>query len=85
LTQGASVQGSQPKQVLLENSATPLLRPEFTAGALRIERMLTVREVAGLLQVSTATVYKLCTSGRLSHVRVLNVIRVPAGALGSLR
>jgi excisionase family DNA binding protein len=40
--------------------------------------MLTVREVARLLRVSTATVYKLCTRGELVHVRVLNVIRIPA-------
>ena len=42
-------------------------------------RMLTVREVARLLRVSTATVYKLCTRGELGCVRVLNVIRIPAG------
>ena len=45
------------------------------------ERMLTVREVASALRVSTATVYKLCASGELAHVRVLNVIRVVASAL----
>jgi excisionase family DNA binding protein len=37
--------------------------------------LLTVREVARVLRVSTATVYKLCTRGELAHVRVLNVIR----------
>jgi excisionase family DNA binding protein len=45
--------------------------------------MLTVREVARALRVSTATVYKLCARGELAHVRVLNVIRIPEGVLGS--
>jgi excisionase family DNA binding protein len=38
--------------------------------------MLGVREVAERLRVCTATVYKLCASGALEHVRVLNSIRV---------
>jgi excisionase family DNA binding protein len=38
--------------------------------------LLTVREVAGRLNVSTATVYKLANSGKLPHVRVANAIRV---------
>jgi excisionase family DNA binding protein len=32
--------------------------------------------VAGLLGVSTATVYRLCEEARLRHVRVGNAIRV---------
>jgi excisionase family DNA binding protein len=46
--------------------------------------MLTVREVASLLKVSTATVYKLCARRELGHVRVLNVIRIPSEAVGTL-
>jgi excisionase family DNA binding protein len=46
--------------------------------------LLTVREVARVLRVSTATVYKLCTRGELAHVRVLNSIRINAEALLSL-
>jgi excisionase family DNA binding protein len=42
---------------------------------------LTVREVAARLRVSTATVYSLCESGALSHVRVSNSIRVCEEAL----
>jgi excisionase family DNA binding protein len=45
------------------------------------DRMLTVREVARFLRVSTATVYKLCTRGELAHVRVLNAIRIRVEAL----
>ncbi len=37
---------------------------------------LTVRDVAALLKVSTATVYKLCDHGELPHARVLNSIRL---------
>ena len=38
--------------------------------------MLTVKQVAKRLQVSTATVYKLCEKGELAHVRILNSLRV---------
>jgi hypothetical protein len=34
-----------------------------------------------MLGVSTATVYELCSEGRLLHVRVLNAVWVPAAAL----
>jgi excisionase family DNA binding protein len=45
--------------------------------------MLTVRQVAAILRVSTATVYKLCVSGTLSHSRVCNSIRVSPADLES--
>ncbi|MGA7740833.1 MAG: helix-turn-helix domain-containing protein [Polyangia bacterium] len=38
--------------------------------------LLTAKEVAARLRVCTATVYKLCASGALPHVRVLNAVRV---------
>ena len=38
--------------------------------------LLSVREVAASLRISTRTVYDLCASGRLTHVRVANAIRV---------
>jgi excisionase family DNA binding protein len=40
------------------------------------EHLLTVREVAGRLRVSTATVYALCQSSELPSIRVVNSIRV---------
>lgn len=46
--------------------------------------MLTVREVAKLLKVSTATEDKLCARRELEHVRVLNVIRIPSETVGTL-
>ena len=38
--------------------------------------MLSVREIAARLGVSTATVYSLCERGELPHVRVSNAIRI---------
>jgi excisionase family DNA binding protein len=45
------------------------------------EPLLTVGEVAARLRVSKATVYKLCTSGRLPAIRVLNAVRIAPTAL----
>ena len=39
-------------------------------------QLLKVAEVAKKLGVCNATVYRLCESGALSHVRVVNSIRV---------
>jgi excisionase family DNA binding protein len=41
-----------------------------------LERLLSVREVARILSVSMATVYKLCSRGELANVRVLNALRI---------
>jgi excisionase family DNA binding protein len=46
--------------------------------------LLTVREVARFLRVSTRTVYKLCDEGRLAHVRIANAIRVHSAAVVAL-
>jgi excisionase family DNA binding protein len=69
--------------MLLRGLVTPLLPENVTVRA-EPGRLLTVREVARLLRVSTATVYKLCARGELGCVRVLNVIRVPAEAITTL-
>jgi excisionase family DNA binding protein len=45
------------------------------------QRLLSVREAAGLLGVCTSTVYKLCAEGKLRHVRVSNAIRISEAAL----
>ena len=39
------------------------------------EKLLCVDDVASVLGVSAATVYKLCKAGQLAHVRVGNAIR----------
>jgi excisionase family DNA binding protein len=77
---GAGVQPSQPAGAVREDFATPSL-PENGGRHARSEQFLTVREVARRLRVSTATVYKLCARGGLAHVRVLNVLRIPAAAI----
>ncbi len=48
------------------------------------ETLLTIREVAAQLRLSTATVYKLCAQGELPHVRVLNSIRVAPAVLAEV-
>jgi excisionase family DNA binding protein len=48
------------------------------------ERMLTVREAARVLGVSTATVYKLCARGAPPHVRLLNAVRIAPEALAAV-
>jgi excisionase family DNA binding protein len=41
-----------------------------------IEQLLTVRQVATLLGVCRATVYKWAAAGVFPHIRIVNVIRV---------
>ena len=48
------------------------------------EWLLTVEQVAKLLQVCHATVYKLCEKGELAHVRILNSIRIASSDLSDL-
>jgi len=48
------------------------------------DRLLTAREVAARLRVSTRTVYALCEQGKLAHVRIMNAIRVEPAALAAL-
>jgi excisionase family DNA binding protein len=43
--------------------------------------LFTVREVAQLLRVSRATVYRLVSGGKLPHARVSNSIRISSEAL----
>ena len=48
-----------------------------------LQGFLTVREVAALLCVSRASVYKLCAAGDLPHVRVLGAIRIASPDLAA--
>ncbi len=47
------------------------------------ERLLTVVQVADVLGVCRATIYKLCERGELAHVRVSNAIRFERHHLGA--
>lgn len=64
--------------------AAGLLQAGSTQGELpRSPRpLLSVREAARLLDLSPATVYKLCAEGKLSHARILSAIRVVPADLG---
>jgi excisionase family DNA binding protein len=42
---------------------------------------MSVAQVAAQLGVSKATVYKLCDTGAIGHLRVVNSIRVRSSAL----
>ena len=43
--------------------------------------LLSVADVARLLHVCEATVYKLCARGDLAHVRILNAVRIAPEAV----
>jgi excisionase family DNA binding protein len=79
---GAAVQAFQP----FEGIPKPFV-PAVSPGAARATgrlpaleggagRLLTVRETAERLAVSTATVYGLCERDEFLHVRVSNAIRI---------
>ena len=70
--------------MLLKGFATPLLRNSGSVVETPAGPLLTVREAARVLRVSTATVYKLCARGEVPHFRVLNQIRVAAQDLKML-
>ncbi|MBN1960831.1 MAG: helix-turn-helix domain-containing protein [Deltaproteobacteria bacterium] len=53
----------------------PVVRPEQQLELVP-EALLTVKNVAQRLGISTKTVYKLCYSGALPHVRIIGSIRV---------
>src|SRR5712691_4403328 len=63
-----AVQGSQGSTTFSRNFATNLLPP--------IEQLLSVCQVAKLLGVCTATVYRWAADCVLPHVRIVNVVRV---------
>ena len=50
----------------------------------RLRTLLTVKEVAAYLHVSTETVYRLCALGELRHIRVLNAIRIAPSDVDAL-
>jgi len=50
-----------------------------------MNNLLSVREVAARLGVSTATIYKLCERGELPHVRISNAIRIDPAELEAFK
>ena len=74
-----STQGGSGPPVHSDTSAAPEHTPFVTRllpDAATVDRLLTVRDVARVLGVSAATVYRLVSEGQLPHVRVLNAIRL---------
>ena len=76
-------QNVQTHAGLSKNLAGSLLdagppEPEVQA---RMQPLLSVRQVAVLLGMCSATVYRMCERGELMHFRVRNAIRVPVVAL----
>jgi excisionase family DNA binding protein len=58
----------------------PVMQGKITVGA---DSLLTVKEAAEQLKVSTATVYALCASGQLAHLRIsTHAIRIAGEDLG---
>jgi excisionase family DNA binding protein len=64
----APSQRTPPEARFSKDFASPLL-PDFSPS-------LTVKEVAARLRVCTATIYRLCTTGELPHLRVGATIRI---------
>ena len=58
------------------------LSSKLTAEILRNrDDLLSVRQVAELLKISSATVYSICEAGGLPHVRIKTAIRIERRAL----
>jgi excisionase family DNA binding protein len=68
---------------LSKNLAGSLLNtsPPESEVSPRMLPLLSVRQVAALLGVCAATVYRMCEQGEIPHFRVRNAIRVPMVAL----
>jgi excisionase family DNA binding protein len=51
-------------------------RGDETRESFAKDRLVTVREAAEILKVSSATIYALVQRGELPHVRISNAIRI---------
>jgi len=79
----ATDRGSSPFPVSGAAPALQSVRPDDRTPLAVAPVLLTVRQVAELLSVSTATVYALCERQKLAHVRVANAIRIEPAALAA--
>jgi len=79
LPEGRTVQPSHESQafakVWLQSGCTTPAGARLRAVEGGADHLLTVRQVAARLGVSTATVYRLVDRGELAHARVSNAIR----------
>ena len=83
------VRGAQPFAAV-HKKFVPAVSPGAAEAAGRLRaleggagRLLTVREAAARLAVSTFTVYGLCERGELPHVRISNAIRIAPADLAA--
>ncbi len=76
----------QPSQRVTSNPnrCSTRLLPGPPRGSPISFHLLTVREAASVLGVSTATIYKLCASGQVRHFRLANAIRIVPSDLEAL-
>ena len=75
-TEGPTQSNHSQRNGEFRKKFVPSLSPTFRRITVVGDHLLSVREVAARLGVSTATVYKLCERGELPHVRVSNAIRI---------
>src|SRR5229473_3136533 len=67
---------SQTLAAETKNFAALVLHDSAVRAVSGLDTLLTVRDVAAILRVCRDTVYRLCATGDLPHVRVLNAIRI---------
>ncbi len=48
------------------------------------DQLYTIKEVQATLKVSQATIYRMVYDGRLPHIRIGKLVRVPAEAVREL-
>jgi excisionase family DNA binding protein len=74
--EGPSQSNPSQRNGEIHKKFVPSLSPTFRSITGGADHLLSVREIEARLGVSTATVYTLCESGELPHVRVSNAIRI---------
>jgi excisionase family DNA binding protein len=73
--EGAPVHPSQPLTGIPRHFGAPVVQEPSD--------LLSVDQVAAILQVSRDTVLKLCEQGALPHLRISNAVRVAPAELGT--
>jgi len=76
VTQSSPSSRSQTLAAETKNFAALVLHDSAVRAVSGLDTLLTVRDVAAILRVCRDTVYRLCATGDLPHVRVLNAIRI---------
>lgn len=79
----SSPPASRAQQPSPRSLSHPCPKAPASLRAVRGADYLTVRDIAGRLDVSTATVYALVERGELAHVRVSNAIRIAPADLAA--